>query len=62
MRAPLFGRPDAGRHERAAATPKAHAGEACPACRKGQVVLRFGARTGKQFLGCTRYPRCRFSQ
>ncbi|HHQ42882.1 MAG TPA: hypothetical protein ENK20_11415 [Chromatiales bacterium] len=35
------------------------AGAPCPACGRGRLVRR-SLRDGRPFLGCTRFPRCRF--
>lgn len=42
---------------------KAAAGDPCPECRKGTMVLRAmrgGNNDGRAFVGCTRYPACRY--
>ncbi|MES9927664.1 MAG: DNA topoisomerase 3 [Candidatus Thiodiazotropha sp. 6PDIVS] len=42
---------------------KAKAGDTCPECKKGKLVLRSiknGKNEGKAFTGCTRYPKCRY--
>jgi len=38
----------------------ARVGDHCPDCGKGFLVLKTLSRTGKPFIGCTRFPRCRF--
>ncbi|MBF0191640.1 MAG: DNA topoisomerase III [Magnetococcales bacterium] len=43
----------------ARATDSCAAGNPCPACRKGRVTTRT-TREGRSFLGCDRFPRCRF--
>jgi len=33
----------------------------CPKCEDGQMVLRKSGRDGNQFVGCSKYPDCRFT-
>jgi DNA topoisomerase-1 len=42
--------------------PQAKAGQTCPTCQQGQLVLRTakkGKHAGKAFYGCTNFPACR---
>ena len=42
---------------------KANVGDICPECKKGKLVLRSiknGTNEGKPFIGCTKYPTCRY--
>ncbi len=42
---------------------KANIGDTCPECKKGKLVLRSiksGKNEGKPFIGCTKYPTCRY--
>jgi DNA topoisomerase-1 len=34
---------------------------ACPTCGEGRLVARVARRTGNEFYGCGRYPRCDFT-
>lgn len=36
-------------------------GDSCPTCKNGQLVHKNGVRGRSDFLGCTNYPKCRFS-
>jgi ssDNA-binding Zn-finger/Zn-ribbon topoisomerase 1 len=39
------------------------AGGNCPDCGEGKLVqrsIKSGKNEGRQYLGCTRYPRCRY--
>lgn len=56
-RAPVF-----SRDQKVAPAAPGRAGDPCPLCGQGSVVRRFGKKTGKSFLGCTHFPRCRFAQ
>ena len=45
--------------------PKHQAGAACPSCNKGILQKRFfksGKNEGKPFLGCSKFPTCRYFQ
>lgn len=35
--------------------------KACPRC-GAQLIIRVNGETGESFLGCQRYPECRFTQ
>lgn len=39
--------------------PQGKAGEICPTCNKGVLVLR-GTKEKKPFLGCSKFPECRY--
>jgi DNA topoisomerase-3 len=42
-------------------SPKAgRIGERCPDCGKGLLIQKTLKRTGKLFIGCNRFPQCRF--
>ena len=44
-------------------TAPAKAGSTCPQCRSGTLIQRFtkgGKTEGKPFIGCTRFPECKF--
>lgn len=45
-------------HSSLSETPK---NEICPICRTGHIVQRFNPKTKKAFLGCSRYPECRWT-
>jgi DNA topoisomerase-3 len=45
---------------RATPTRSAKAGEACPDCKTGLLVSKTMKDTGKAFVGCNRFPACRF--
>jgi ssDNA-binding Zn-finger/Zn-ribbon topoisomerase 1 len=34
----------------------------CPMCLGGKLIERENHRTGSKFLGCTRYPKCTYTQ
>lgn len=34
----------------------------CPMCREGILVWRENKKDGSKFLGCSRYPKCRYTQ
>lgn len=38
------------------------AGDSCPRCPDGRLVLRTARSTGSSFLGCSNYPRCRHTE
>jgi DNA topoisomerase I len=37
-------------------------GEACPDCKKGELILRTNHKKGTNFLGCSQYPACKFTK
>ena len=37
-------------------------GVRCPVCHEGELVAREAAEKGRRFYGCSRYPRCRFTE
>lgn len=37
-------------------------GDDCPDCDDGKLVKRLNRGTGEDFLGCSNYPKCEFSQ
>ena len=44
-------------------TAPAKAGSTCPQCKSGTLIQRFtkgGKNEGKPFIGCTRFPECKF--
>ena len=44
-------------------TTSAKIGDACPQCQSGALVQRFtkgGKNEGRPFIGCTRFPECKF--
>lgn len=45
-----------------ASGPTAHSnvGEACPACNKGLLIGKTLQSSGKAFVGCNRFPECRY--
>ena len=45
---------------RAPAARTARAGEACPDCKTGLLVNKTMKDSGKAFVGCNRFPACRF--
>jgi hypothetical protein len=38
------------------------AGDACPRCEGGKLVLRTARQTGREFLGCSMYPKCKHTE
>ena len=36
-------------------------GDACPHCKEGKLVARKGRKTNNDFLGCSKYPKCKFT-
>jgi len=63
------------RLEKSAATDQAHianvqhrfqakhrSGDPCPVCAAGKLVPRTAKASGAQFLGCERFPRCRYRE
>ncbi|HEX7646667.1 MAG TPA: topoisomerase DNA-binding C4 zinc finger domain-containing protein [Noviherbaspirillum sp.] len=41
--------------------PKAgKVGDACPDCKTGLLISKTMPSTGKAFIGCNRFPTCRF--
>ena len=40
--------------------PKAKAGEVCPECNKGKLIGRTFKESGKAYIGCDQFPKCRF--
>jgi ssDNA-binding Zn-finger/Zn-ribbon topoisomerase 1 len=34
----------------------------CPECGTGKLVRRENRKTGEKFLGCTKYPICKYTQ
>jgi len=34
----------------------------CPQCGKGKLVRRTNRGTGEKFLGCSEYPKCKYTQ
>ena len=55
------GKVSAARREKPARSGSA--GNACPECGDGSLVqrtVRNGKNAGREFLGCSRYPRCRY--
>lgn len=36
-------------------------GAACPNCKEGKLVARKGRKTNNDFLGCSNYPKCKFT-
>jgi len=36
--------------------------ECCPACGRGKMVQRTNRRDRSSFLGCSEYPRCKFTE
>jgi ssDNA-binding Zn-finger/Zn-ribbon topoisomerase 1 len=34
----------------------------CPQCGVGKLVRRENRNTGEKFLGCSKYPECRYTQ
>lgn len=37
------------------------AGDACPNCKAGELVARRARKTNNDFLGCSNYPKCKFT-
>jgi len=33
----------------------------CPYCH-GKLIKRMNRKTGEEFLGCTKYPKCKYTQ
>ena len=57
---PSQAKPTASRNNK---TTPAKIGDACPQCQSGALVQRFtkgGKNEGKPFIGCTRFPKCKF--
>lgn len=44
---------------RTSPTDKPKIGESCPTCKQGRLTQR-ATKEGRPFIGCTRYPECRF--
>lgn len=38
------------------------AGDACPRCEGGKLVLRTARQSGQEFLGCSMYPKCKHTE
>ena len=36
--------------------------ETCPECQRGSVVVKRNKKSGNQFLGCSRFPRCKYTK
>lgn len=36
-------------------------GDACPNCKAGELVARKARKTNNDFLGCSNYPKCKFT-
>lgn len=36
-------------------------GDACPNCKAGELVARRARKTNNDFLGCSNYPKCKFT-
>ncbi len=34
----------------------------CPECKKGRLVVRQNRKTGSEFVGCSQFPNCRYTQ
>lgn len=34
----------------------------CPKCPEGKLVERTNIKEGTKFLGCTKYPKCKYTQ
>lgn len=61
----LFDKGGTGHSHQSAATGRGKhaAGDGCPECGEGKLVKRSfkrGRNEGRQYLGCTRYPNCRY--
>ncbi|MFT0174331.1 topoisomerase DNA-binding C4 zinc finger domain-containing protein [Paraburkholderia mimosarum] len=41
-------------------TPRGRIGERCPDCAKGLLLQKTLKSSGKPFVGCNRFPQCRF--
>ena len=39
-----------------------HIGDPCPKCGLGKLVRRESKKTGECFLGCSNYPKCKYTQ
>ena len=55
-------------HQKAVVTPAqapatlAKVGDACPTCKSGTLVQRFAKEKERHFLGCNKFPGCRYFQ
>ena len=36
--------------------------ETCPECQRGSVVVKRNKKSGNEFLGCSRFPRCEYTR
>ena len=34
----------------------------CPSCKEGKLLLRTNKASGQEFMGCSRYPTCKYTQ
>ncbi|WP_081771998.1 topoisomerase DNA-binding C4 zinc finger domain-containing protein [Paraburkholderia nodosa] len=64
-RAPACGYTQADEHGRPAppstrSAPRGRVGERCPDCGKGLLIQKILKSSGRPFVGCNRFPQCRF--
>lgn len=47
-------------HTKSADVVKGKIGDKCPTCKKGKLIGREFKESGKKYIGCDAYPKCRF--